>query len=240
MSFYVQLALLKSFHVRLMSIVLDVDVEPSTTPWDPAKAYLFVPIACNKTTDPLKDVDWDLVERITKTDAWSNPLQRARPDVYLGTNERALGGDRREYGFGKLRHGIAFGLKSHPTYGIRGAVAQFDVVEASGLVPYRNAIEVCDQRDLNKGKIMMADSCVTAEDLVGKIITAAHSGKRFFVDSVRYDMTAENSFPRKEGYLGPLEYSSYADYYKQKYASKSGLKLLDLPLFCLLEACANV
>lgn len=211
-----QLTLLKSFHVRLMSVVLDVDVEPSTTPWDPAKAYLFVPVSCCGSIDPLENIDWGLVEKITKTDAWSNPLQRARPDVYLGTKERALGGDRREYGFGKLRHGMAFGLKSHPTYGIRGAIAQFDVVEASGLVPARNAVAASWEVALCKGKLMMADCYVSAEDLVGKVITAAHSGKRFYVDSVRYDMTAENSFPRKEGYLGPLEYGSYADYYKQK------------------------
>jgi endoribonuclease Dicer len=51
---------------------------------------------------------------------------------------------------------------------------------------------------------------------MGRIVTAAHSGKRFYVDSICYDMTAEISFPRKEGYRGPLEYSSYADYYKQK------------------------
>lgn len=206
-----QLDLLKSFHVRLMSIVLDVDVEPSTTPWDPAKAYLFVPVT-NKQLDPIKEIDWDVVENIIGTPAWNNPLQRARPDVYLGTNERTLGGDRREYGYGKLRHGMALGQKSHPTYGVRGAVAQFDVVKASGLVPDREANE-----DLTKGKLMMADSSTNAEDLVGRIVTAAHSGKRFYVDSVRYDMTAENSFPRKEGYLGPLEYTSYADYYKQKY-----------------------
>ncbi|KAA8520803.1 hypothetical protein F0562_014925 [Nyssa sinensis] len=212
-----QLASLKSFHVRLMSIVLDVDVEPSTTPWDPSKAYLFVPVVGDKCVDPYKEIDWDLVENVINRDAWSNPLQRARPDVYLGTNERTLGGDRREYGFGKLRHGMAFGQKSHPTYGIRGAVAQFDVVKASGLVPNRDAIEMSNNVDLTKSKLMMADSCTSAEDLVGRIVTAAHSGKRFYVDSVRYDMTAENSFPRKEGYLGPLEYSSYADYYKQKY-----------------------
>ncbi|XAR62909.1 Ribonuclease III [Bertholletia excelsa] len=212
-----QLASLKSFHVRLMSIVLDVDVEPSTTPWDPAKAYLFVPVVSDKSVDPPKEIDWDLVKKITKTDAWNNPLQRARPDVYLGTNERTLGGDRREYGFGKLRNGMALGQKSHPTYGIRGAVAQFDIVKASGLVPNRDAFEMASHLDLTKGKIMMADSCISVEDLMGKIVTAAHSGKRFYVDSVRYDMTAENSFPRKEGYLGPLEYSSYADYYKQKY-----------------------
>ncbi|KAK6123261.1 hypothetical protein DH2020_042989 [Rehmannia glutinosa] len=167
--------------------------------------------------DLMTNMDWVLVDNVTKTDAWSNPLQRARPDVYLGTNERTLGGDRREYGFGKLRHGMAFEQKCHPTYGKRGAVAQFDVVKASGLAPKRDASEVTYQVDLTKGKLMMADSCVGAEDLVGKIVTAAHSGKRFYVDSVRFDMTAENSFPRKEGYLGPLEYSSYADYYKQKY-----------------------
>ena len=214
-----QLASLKSFHVRLMSIVLDVDVEPSTTPWDPAKAYLFVPVVSDKCEDPIRRIDWDLVERIIRTDGWSNPLQRARPDVYLGTNERSLGGDRREYGFGKLRHGMAFGQKSHPTYGIRGAVAQYDVVRASGLVPNRKNTETMKAEDLTKGKLMMADTQTSAEDLVGKIVTAAHSGKRFYVDSVRYDMTAENSFPRKEGYLGPLEYSSYADYYRQKYVS---------------------
>ncbi|KAK6148498.1 hypothetical protein DH2020_019410 [Rehmannia glutinosa] len=212
-----QLTLLKSFHVRLMSIVLDVDVEPSNTPWDTAKAYLFVPLAGGRPADLMTNIDWVLVDNVTKTDAWSNPLQRARPDVYLGTNERTLGGDRREYGFGKLRHGMAFEQKCHPTYGKRGAVAQFDVVKASGLAPKRDVGEVTNQVDLTKGKLMMADSCVGAEDLVGKIVTAAHSGKRFYVDSVRFDMTAENSFPRKEGYLGPLEYSSYADYYKQKY-----------------------
>lgn len=217
MFIYLQLALLKSFHVRLMSIVLDVDVEPSNTPWDIAKAYLFVPTFGGKTTDSINDIDWALIENVTKTNAWSNPLQRARPDVYLGTNERTLGGDRREYGFGKLRHGLAFEQKSHPTYGIRGAVAQFDVVKASGLAPNRDASEVSHQIDLRKGKLMMADLCIEAEDLVGRIVTAAHSGKRFYVDSVRFEMTAENSFPRKEGYLGPLEYSSYADYYKQKY-----------------------
>lgn len=216
-----QLASLKSFHVRLMSIVLDVDVEPSTTPWDPAKAYLFVPMVGDNSVDPVREIDWDLIEKIIGTDAWSNPLQRARPDVYLGTNERTLGGDRREYGFGKLRHGMAFGQKSHPTYGIRGAVAQFDVVKASGLVPNRewDATKM-QQLHLTKGELMMADTCVDADELIGKIVTAAHSGKRFYVDSIRYDMNAENSFPRKEGYLGPLEYSSYADYYKQKCDSR--------------------
>ncbi|XP_071720798.1 endoribonuclease Dicer homolog 1 isoform X2 [Rutidosis leptorrhynchoides] len=210
-----QLDSLKSFHVRLMSIVLDVDVEPSTTPWDPAKAYLFVPIGV-KQVDPTKEIDWDLVFNIIKTPAWKNPLQRARPDVYLGTNERTLGGDRREYGYGKLRHGMTtVGQKSHPTYGVRGAVAQFDVVKATGLVPDR---ETNGNKDMmTPGKLMLADSCADAEDLVGKIVTAAHSGKRFYVDSIRYEMTAENSFPRKDGYLGPLEYTSYADYYKQKY-----------------------
>ncbi|RXH94164.1 hypothetical protein DVH24_023848 [Malus domestica] len=46
-----ELASLKSFHVRLMSIVLDVDVEPSTTPWDHAKAYVFVPVVSDKFVD---------------------------------------------------------------------------------------------------------------------------------------------------------------------------------------------
>ncbi|EXC13651.1 Endoribonuclease Dicer-1-like protein [Morus notabilis] len=208
-----QLASLKSFHVRMMSIVLDVDVEPSTTPWDPAKAYLFVPVVSDKSVDPFEEIDWDLVEKIIGIDAWCNPLQRARPDVYLGTNERTLGGDRREYGFGKLRHGMAFGQKSHPTYGIRGAVAQFDVVKAFGLVPSWGALEVQKHVDFPQGKLIMADTSTSAEELVGRIVTAAHSGKRFYVDSISY----ENSVPRKEGYLGPLEYSSYADYYKQKY-----------------------
>lgn len=211
-----QLTVLKSFHVRLMSIVLDVDVEPSTTPWDPAKAYLFVPVVGDESIDPFKEIDWNLVEAITRKDAWSNPLQRARPDVYLGTNERTLGGDRREYGFGKLRHGMAFGNKSHPTYGKRGAVAQFDVVKASGIIPSRDALEMQNHHGVNQERLVMADSFMSSEDLVGRIVTAAHSGKRFYVDSICYDMNANNSFPRKEGYLGPLEYSSYADYYKQK------------------------
>ncbi|KAL0913169.1 hypothetical protein M5K25_016608 [Dendrobium thyrsiflorum] len=211
-----ELATLKSFHVRLMSIVLDVDVDPSTTPWDTSKAYLFVPVIASKHFDASKEVDWAQIERIVSSHAWHNPLQRARPDVYLGTNERTLGGDRREYGYGKLRHGMAFGQKLHPTYGIRGAVAQFDIVKAAGLIPRRPSVESLDDR-YRFGKLYMADCCIDAEDLLGKIVTAAHSGKRFFVDSIRPDMNAENSFPRKEGYLGPLEYSSYADYYRQKY-----------------------
>ncbi|CAN4087097.1 unnamed protein product [Withania somnifera] len=211
-----QLATLKSFHVRMMSIVLDVDVEPSTTPWDPAKAYLFALVTGDESGDPMKDINWDHIKQITKIDIWSNPLQRARPDVYLGTNERALGGDRREYGFAKLRYGLAFGLKSHPTYGVRGATAHYDLVKASGLVRNRSSLDVFEV-DLNKDKIVMADCCLRAEDIVGRIVTAAHSGKRFYVDCIRNDMSAENSFPRKEGYLGPLEYSSYAAYYKQKY-----------------------
>ncbi|KAF9600916.1 hypothetical protein IFM89_013823 [Coptis chinensis] len=213
-----QLVSLKSFHVRLMSIVLDVDVDPSSTPWDPAKAYLFVPVVDHKCVDPIKEIDWSLVENIIATDGWNNPLQRARPDVYLGTNERTLGGDRREYGFAKLRNGMTSGQKSHPTYGIRGAVAQFDVVKASGLIPSRDTVN--NQNDVAEGKLLMADSCIDTENLVGRIVTAAHSGKRFYVDSVQYDMNSENSFPRKEGYLGPLEYSSYADYYMQKYGVK--------------------
>ncbi|KAJ0245298.1 Endoribonuclease Dicer 1 [Hirschfeldia incana] len=209
-----QLSSIKKFHVRLMSIVLDVDVEPSTTPWDPAKAYLFVPVTDNMSAEPIRGINWKLVEKITETTVWDNPLQRARPDVYLGTNERTLGGDRREYGFGKLRNNIGSGQqKSHPTYGIRGAVASFDVVRASGLLPVREEVE----RDFSKGKLMMADGCMVAESLIGKIVTAAHSGKRFYVDTICYDMSAETSFPRKEGYLGPLEYNTYADYYKQKY-----------------------
>ncbi|KAK4746446.1 hypothetical protein SAY87_012758 [Trapa incisa] len=212
-----QLTVLKSFHVRLMSIVLDVDVEPSTTPWDPAKAYLFVPVVSDESIDPFKQIDWNLVEAITQTDAWSNPLQRARPDVYLGTNERTLGGDRREYGFGKLRHGMAFGNKSHPTYGVRGAVAQFDVVKASGIIPNRDALKMQNHQNVIQERLVMADSLMNSEYLLGRIVTAAHSGKRFYVDSICYDMNANSSFPRKEGYLGPLEYSSFADYYRQKY-----------------------
>ncbi|KAF3321056.1 endoribonuclease Dicer 1 isoform X1 [Carex littledalei] len=210
-----QLVMLKSFHVRLMSIVLDVDVDPSSTPWDPAKAYLFIPVISNNSSNPIKDIDWDLVEAIVKTDAWNNPLHRARPDMFLGTNERTLGGDKREYGFGKLRHGstTAFGQKVHPTYGIRGAVAEFDVVKASGLFPNRGV----RSKECPQDKLFLADSCMDVELLVGRIVTAAHSGKRFYVDSVCHNMNAENSFPRKEGYLGPLEYSSYADYYRQKY-----------------------
>lgn len=196
--------------------MLDVDVEPSTTPWDPAKAYLFVPMVGDESIDPFEQIDWNLVEAITQTDAWSNPLQRARPDVYLGTNERTLGGDRREYGFGKLRHGMAFGNKSHPTYGIRGAVAHFDVVKASGIIPNRDALKMQNHHDVTQESVVMADSLMSSEDLVGRIVTAAHSGKRFYVDSVCSDMNADSSFPRKEGYLGPLEYSSYADYYRQK------------------------
>ncbi|KAF9591331.1 hypothetical protein IFM89_003954 [Coptis chinensis] len=88
-----QLVSLKSFHVRLMSIMLDVDVDPSSTPWDPAKAYLFVPVVDHKCVDPIKEIDWSLVENIIGTDGWNNPLQRARSNVYLGTNERTLGGD---------------------------------------------------------------------------------------------------------------------------------------------------
>ena len=52
---------MKSFHVTLMSIVLDVDVDPSTTLWDTAKAYLFMPVL-----DPIKEIDWVTVETIIK------------------------------------------------------------------------------------------------------------------------------------------------------------------------------
>ncbi len=137
--------------------------------------------------------------------------------MYLGTDERALGGDRREYGFGKLRYGLAFGQKAHPTYGIRGAVAQFDVVRATGLLPIQDVLETEKVQEVApEGKLLLADGLVDTEGLVGKIVTAVHSGKRFYVDSVRMDMNADSSFPRKDGYLGPLEYTSYADYYKQK------------------------
>lgn len=212
-----QLAELKSFHVRLMSIVLDVNVEPATTPWDPVKAYLFVPVVHKVASDPIEMIDWNLVKRTIETDAWNNPLQRARPDVYLGTDERALGGDRREYGFGKLRYGLAFGQRAHPTYGIRGAVAQYDVVKATGLLPAQDTVEKTIAQEVPpEGKLLMADGLVEVEGLVGRIVTAVHSGKRFYVDWVRLDMTADSSFPQKDGYLGPLEYTSYADYYKQK------------------------
>lgn len=212
-----QLASLKSFHVRLMSIVLDVDVEPATTPWDPVKAYLFVPVVDKVSPDAMEMVDWDLVKRTIETEVWKNPLQRARPDVYLGTDERALGGDRREYGFGKLRYGLAFGQKAHPTYGIRGAIAQCDVVRATGLLPAQDIVQKEHVQEVApEGKLLLADGYVGLEGLAGKIVTAVHSGKRFYVDSVRVDMTADSSFPQKDGYLGPLEYSSYADYYKQK------------------------
>ncbi|KAG0625971.1 hypothetical protein M758_2G092600 [Ceratodon purpureus] len=213
-----ELAELKSFHVRLMSIVLDVNVEPATTPWDPVKAYLFVPVVHKVASDPIEMIDWNLVTKTIDTDAWNNPLQRARPDVYLGTDERALGGDRREYGFGKLRYGLAFGQRAHPTYGIRGAVAQYDVVKATGLLPAQDTVEkIIVQEVPPEGKLLMADGLVEVEGLVGRIVTAVHSGKRFYVDWVRLDMTADSSFPQKDGYLGPLEYTSYADYYKQKY-----------------------
>ncbi|KAL3683909.1 hypothetical protein R1sor_001931 [Riccia sorocarpa] len=213
-----QLNKLKSFHVRLMSIVLDVDVEPTTTPWDPIKSYLFVPIeSVHPEEEPSALIHWTLIDGILETDAWKNPLQRARPDVFLGTDERALGGDRREYGFGKLRYGQAFGSKAHPTYGIRGAVAGFDTVKASGLVPSREAVEKLEEQPPVEGKLLMADCLMDIEGLIGRVVTAAHSGKRFYVESVRYEMNCESSFPRKDGYLGPLEYTSYADYYKQKY-----------------------
>lgn len=199
-----------------MSIVLDVDVEPTTTPWDPVKAYLFVPIQLLADEESAKLIHWTLVDTILETEAWKNPLQRARPDVFLGTDERALGGDRREYGFGKLRYGQAFGLKAHPTYGIRGAIAPFDTVKASGLVPNREVVEKLEEQEPVEGKLLMADSLMDIDGLVGRVVTAAHSGKRFYVESVRFEMNCESSFPRKDGYLGPLEYTSYADYYKQK------------------------
>lgn len=212
-----QLDSLKCFHVRLMSIVLDVDVEPATTPWDPSKAYLFVPIM-DKVSESSLQIDWPLIEKTISTEAWNNPLQRARPDVFLGTDERALGGDRREYGFGKLRSSMTIGQKvSHPTYGIRGAVAEFDIVKASGLLLSSDSPDETLDIAPREEMLLMADGFHDISGLTGKVVTAAHSGKRFYVDSIRLDMNSESSFPRKDGYLGPLEYSSYADYYKQKY-----------------------
>ncbi|XP_024538863.1 endoribonuclease Dicer homolog 1 isoform X1 [Selaginella moellendorffii] len=199
-----ELTLLKAFHVRLMSIVLDVDVEPASTPWDSNKAYLFVPLTSSCT----KQIDWALMNKVLGSHAWSSPLQRARPDVFLGTNERALGGDRREYGFSKLRSN---GVQKHPTYGIRGAVAEFDVIKASGIAPLREKLEPEGRQ------LLLADGYANMDEMDGKLVTAAHSGKRFYVESVMREMTAESPFPRKEGYLGSVEYSSYADYYEQKY-----------------------
>lgn len=211
-----QLDSLKSFHVRLMSIVLDVDVEPATTPWDPSKAYLFIPLNCGSPDFP-SEINWPLIEMTLKDASWNNPLQRARPDVYLGTDERALGGDRREYAFAKLRSSLTIGQKApHPTYGKRGAVAEFDIVQASGLVSNEVAEDTFDISP-KEGMLLMADGFHDTSELTGVILTAAHSGKRFYVDSIRFDLTAESSFPRKDGYLGPVEYSSYADYYRQKY-----------------------
>ncbi|KAH7306984.1 hypothetical protein KP509_22G041000 [Ceratopteris richardii] len=203
-----QLDMVKNFHVRLMSIVLDVDVDPATTAWDSSKAYLFVPLIVGTS-----DIDWYLIENIAYNISWNNPLQRARPDVYLGTDERALGGDRREYAFAKLRASMTSHNKiCHPTYGKRGAVADFDIVKETGLIPFE---EIMD--DIPDGMLLMADGFHKVSELAGVMITAAHSGKRFYVDSIREDLNAESSFPRKDGYLGPVEYNSYADYYKQKY-----------------------
>ncbi|CAH1427647.1 unnamed protein product [Lactuca virosa] len=74
--------------------------------------------------------------------------------------------------------------------------AQFDVVKASGLVPpvmrsYNDNIN--GDWDLTEGKVMMVDSCTNAQDLVGIIVVAAHSGKRFYVDSV--DVFTGVAFP---------------------------------------------
>lgn len=212
-----QLEMLKSFHVRLMSIVLDVDVEPCTTPWDSSKAYLFIPLT-NVLSVASTEVNWPLIECILKNASWNNPLQRARPDVYLGTDERALGGDRREYAFAKLRSSLSTGQKiPHPTYGKRGAVAEFDIVKATGLIYSNEIAEDVSEIPPREGMLLMADGFHNISELTGIILTAAHSGKRFYVDSIRSDLDAESSFPRKDGYLGPVEYSSYADYYKQKY-----------------------
>nr|PNR62718.1 hypothetical protein PHYPA_001142 [Physcomitrium patens] len=197
-----ELTELKSFHVRLMSIVLDVNVEPATTRWDPAKAYLFAPVLHKDASDPKDLVDWVVMRRTIETDSWSNPLQRASPDVNLGTDERALGGDRREYGFGKLRCSLAFGQGAHPTYGARGAKAQFDVVKATGLLPTSDMVEETTVQEVPpEGKLLIVDGFVEVEVLVGRIVTAVHSGKRLYVDSVRFDMTADSSFPQKDGYL---------------------------------------
>ncbi|MCO5563621.1 hypothetical protein L7F22_017268 [Adiantum nelumboides] len=206
--------MIKNFHVRLMSIVLDVDVEPATTAWDSSKAYLFAPLMVGT----LPAINWSLIEKSVSNSLWKNPLQRARPDVYLGTDERALGGDRREYAFAKLRSSLSANHKiSHPTYGKRGAVADFDIIKATGLIPCGELSNDASDILPRDGMLLMADGFHNICELTGVIITTAHSGKRFYVDSVRSDVTAESCFPRKDGYLGPVEYSSYADYYKQKY-----------------------
>jgi endoribonuclease Dicer len=209
-----------------MSIVLDVDVEPDTTPWDPSKAYLFVPLTREPQTS-LSVINWPLIQSITNDISWNNPLQRARPDVYLGTDERALGGDRREYAFAKLRSNLTVGQKfPHPTYGKRGAVADFDIVKASGLLSSNNMIDEQCEITPKEGMLLMADGFHEISKLKGVILTAAHSGKRFFVDSICFELNAESSFPKKEGYLGPVEYSSYADYYKQKYEYSVHISIL--------------
>ncbi|KFK23710.1 hypothetical protein AALP_AAs65055U000100, partial [Arabis alpina] len=129
---------------------------------------------------------------------------RARPDVYLGTNERTLGGDRREYGFGKLRQNIVSGQKSHPTYGIRGAVASFDVVRASGLVPVRDAMEMVVEGDLSQGKLMMADGCMVAKVYNNSPCFSGWAAlckrHKLNVGLIRVDLTG-NSLQKKAGSL---------------------------------------
>ncbi|KAL0381964.1 UNVERIFIED_CONTAM: Endoribonuclease Dicer1 [Sesamum calycinum] len=61
-----KLTLLKSFHVRLMCIVLDVDVEPSKTPWE---AYLFVPLARGKSADPMNNIADEMLHSSNKCDS---------------------------------------------------------------------------------------------------------------------------------------------------------------------------
>ncbi|KAL2603175.1 hypothetical protein R1flu_025955 [Riccia fluitans] len=131
----------------------------TTPPPGSIKSYLFVPIQFVQPEEPSTLVHWALIDEILETEAWKNPLQRVLPDVFLGDNERALGGDRREYGFGNCDTGKLISWNQLPIQG-RGSMSKF----------------------------------------------------------VRYEMNCESSFPQKDGYLGPLEYTSYADYYKKSKA----------------------
>lgn len=42
---------------------------------------------------------------------------------------------------------------------------------------------------------------------------ATHSGKRFFVDKIEFDLDADSPFPRKDNATSPPESATFTEYY---------------------------
>ncbi|GBG77757.1 hypothetical protein CBR_g24204 [Chara braunii] len=185
---------LRDFHLQLLSVALDSPATSDEAVWTSDKAYLFAP-SIGRSNDLIIDflrIDWHLVDEVLTDKEWKTQVQALKDK--------------------SSKRKAADALAPAPKCQIILEQGQVDHMDASPSEKVENPVSIDMPMDSHSvaQSVFLVNGQAEEASIEGNVVTAIHSGKRYFVIEIHQSMDA----------MSPCELSnstmSHYDYFKDR------------------------